>query len=494
MEINIDKPSLMDFELPAPENVFEWPNQAVREKNWLEAVRRWAVLRKVYPEHPAVWCQAAAAHLELEELDKASLLLKYARQHFSNNPNTFLQSIDLALHQKEIETLVSLLVQARERFPETVLVWVKSAEYALMKNDFSKADLYAEKIRLCALNQSLPDPFIQYAELAMTANQWEKALERWMLLRKHFPDLPVGYLRAAEASRQLGRSKEARQLTLVQQYGSNTVDGFQDNEDALIPHVGHTNLSGLIELIWTKAKFNLRSEVHRNYLSYGWWVLEPLMYMAVYYVVFGLLLSRGGQDYPVFLLTGLIPWMWFMKAVSTSSGSILSGQNLILQVGLPSMVFPLVSILQATIKQLPVFILLLGFVWLQGYSPSIYWWALIPVAIVQLLLVMACACIVAAVIPFIRDFAYLVPTGLTFLMFMSGIFYDYRNISEEWQEVFLLNPMAFLLKCYREILMNGISPDLAVLAWWGAGSTTACLMLLLLYKKLRYIFPRVVME
>jgi len=183
-----------------------------------------------------------------------------------------------------------------------------------------------------------------------------------------------------------------------------------------------------------------------------------------------------------------------MKAVSGSSSSILAGQNLMLQVGLPSIVFPLVNLLQATLKQLPVFILLLGFVWSQGYFPSTHWWGLIPVIIVQLLLVTAFASAVAAVIPFARDLAYLVPTGLTFLMFMSGVFYDYRSISVEWQELFLLNPMAFLLKCYREILIDGVLPDLTALAWWAAGSAVACLLLMLAYRRLRYIFPRIVME
>jgi lipopolysaccharide transport system permease protein len=216
--------------------------------------------------------------------------------------------------------------------------------------------------------------------------------------------------------------------------------------------------------------------------------------MVIYYLVFGLLLDRGSENYPVFLLTGLIPWMWFMKAVSGSSNSIIAGQNLMLQVGLPSVVFPLVSLLQSTIKQLPVFVLLIGFVWLQGYSPDSHWWGLIPVIIVQALLTIAFTCAVAAIIPFARDLSYLVPTGLTFLMFLSGIFYDYRSISADWQGLFLLNPMAFLLKCYREIIIDGALPDFQILTWWGMGSTVACLLLLLTYQRLRYIYPRVVME
>jgi lipopolysaccharide transport system permease protein len=215
---------------------------------------------------------------------------------------------------------------------------------------------------------------------------------------------------------------------------------------------------------------------------------------VVYYVVFGLLLQRGGENYPVFLLTGLVPWMWFMKTVSGSSNSILSGQNLMLQVGLPSIVFPLVSILQATLKQVPVFVLLFGFVWLQGYSPNAHWWALLPVIVVQALLTIAFACVVAAVIPFVRDLAYLVPTGLTFLMFLSGIFYDYRSISIEWQKMFLLNPVAFLLKCYRDIFINNVTPSLFTLMWWGLVSGIMCLIMILAFKRLRYVYPRIVME
>ena len=250
----------------------------------------------------------------------------------------------------------------------------------------------------------------------------------------------------------------------------------------------------LLALIWIKAIFNLRSEVHRNYLSYAWWILEPLLHMSVYYLVFGVLLNRGGENYPVFLLSGLIPWMWFMKCVISSSNSIIAGQNLMIQVGIPSIFFPLVSLLQATLKHIPVFLMLFGFLWLQGYYPKAHWWALIPVIIVQALITITIATSVAALIPFARDLSNLVQTGLIFLMFLSGIFYDYRMIAPNWQEIFLLNPMAFLLKCYRDIFIDGSLPDLDALILWGLGSTITCILLIQLYKRLRYIYPRIVLQ
>jgi len=485
---------LMEIELLRPEEAFEWPKLAIREKNWLEAARRWAVLRETYPQYPAVWSQAAHAHIECGELEQAHTLLEYACQKFPDHPNGFLQSAELAMRLDKWDEVSHFLHEARQKFPNSMPVWMKSVDYAEYLGDITQAEEYnAEAIR-CAEGKNLPWPFVQNAELAMHAEQWEQALERWEVLRKDYSDLPMGYLRAAEAARQLGRFKEARQLTLAWQYGDDIIDNAICEKSSSTSHDKNSHFKGLIELIWTKAKFNLRSEVQRNYLSYGWWLLEPLLHMVVYYVVFGLLLNRGDENYPVFLLTGLIPWMWFMKAVSASSSSILSGQNLMLQVGLPSIFFPLVVIVQTTLKQIPVFILLIGFIWLQGFSPATHWWFLIPVLMVQVLLILVFACAVAAIIPFMRDLIHLVSTGLTFVMFMSGIFYDYRNIPVEWQGLFLLNPMAFILKCYREILIDGVRPDFLALMWWGGGCIIFFLLLLMAYKRLRYTFPRIVME
>ena len=492
METNITHKQSNNGVPISPEQAFKWPREAMQNKDWPEAAKRWAILRKAYPNHPAPWFQGANAHIKANELDEAENLLAYARQHFPNHPKSLTYSASLAMHRQAWDLAEDFLSKARKTHPCHLETWMKSAECAERRGDVEKATVYFQTSCQCAPNR--PGPFVQYAELAMRTGHWEEALKRWEVVRTRFPDVPTGYLRAAEAARQLGRPKEARQLVLVHKYGADI--GSHGSQSQISPknQTGHVSLSWLIELVWTKAIFNLRSEVHRNYLSYGWWVLEPLLHMIVYYAVFGLLLHRGGENYTVFLLSGLIPWMWFTKAVNSSSGSIMNGQNLMLQVGIPPIVFPLVTILQATLKQIPVFILLFCFAWLQGYTPSAHWLAIVPVIIVQALLTIAIACTTAAVIPFIRDLAYLVPTGLMFLMFMSGIFYDYKSISPELQNLFLLNPIAFLLKCYREIFIAGTVPDLQTLTWWGLAGVIACLIVARAYARLRYTYPRIVIE
>ena len=484
-------PAPKEILLP-PEQAFAWPRQAMLDRNWKVAARRWAVLRFAYATYPPTWVQGALSHIEAGEFEHADALLAYARRHYPDNPNVLSFSAELAMRRQEWAEADTYLGQARIRFPDNPHTWMKSSEWAEHQGDKQQATAYNEKARQCA--PEIPGPFIQYAELAMRSEQWEQALSRWKVVRENFPDVGVGYVRAAEAARQLDCLKDAQKLIATHKYGPDILDESHHTTGVSQKRIDRAGNWRLLELIWTKTLFNLRSEVQRNYLSYGWWVLEPLLHMIVYYTVFGLLLNRGGGDFPVFLLTGLIPWLWFSKAVGASSGSILGSQNLMLQIGLPSVVFPLIILLQTTIKQLPVFLLLVGFVWLLGYSPGSHWWALLPVIFVQALLTIAFGCALAALIPFVRDLGYLVPTGLMFLMFVSGIFFDFRMIPEDLQSLFLLNPLAFLLKCYREIIIEGALPELATLAWWGLGSTAACLLLLVIYKRLRYVYPRLVAE
>jgi len=223
------------------------------------------------------------------------------------------------------------------------------------------------------------------------------------------------------------------------------------------------------QLVIIKVRFNLRSEATQSYLSYAWWILEPLMQMAVYYIVFDIFLHRGGEDFVVFLICGIVPWLWFSKTVNHSGSSIAQGKGLISQTYLPKSFFPLVVIGQDLVKQVFVFLLMFGFLVSYNFYPSLGWLWLIPVAFTQLLLIIAVSFLVAFIVPFARDIQYLINAGLMMMMFGSGIFYSYENVLlPEHREIFLMNPMANLIVNYRMVLMEDTVPmtgSLAVIAF-----------------------------
>src|SRR5699024_38621 len=81
---------------------------------------------------------------------------------------------------------------------------------------------------------------------------------------------------------------------------------------------------------------------HRNsYLGYFWWLLDPLLNVLVYYFLVVIILGRGGEDYPVFLVIGLVVWRWISTSINSSAKSILRYSSIVNQVYLPKSIFPL---------------------------------------------------------------------------------------------------------------------------------------------------------
>ena len=247
------------------------------------------------------------------------------------------------------------------------------------------------------------------------------------------------------------------------------------------------------QLILVKVAANLQAEASRNYLSYLWWVFEPVLHMLVFYLVFGFLLQRGTEDFVVFLLTGLIPWLWFNKTVSNSMMSIVQGKGLMMQVHLPKIILPSIVIFQDAVKQMVVILLLLFFLIIYGVPPSQCWLALPFLLIAEIVFISACSYVVAAVIPFLPDLSYLVRAGLQMLMFGSGVFYSIDMIPEAYHKFFYLNPIASLLRYYRGILLYNQWPDWQGIFSMVAVASVVIFVMILILRRLDHIYPRVVL-
>lgn len=215
-------------------------------------------------------------------------------------------------------------------------------------------------------------------------------------------------------------------------------------------------ISNLVDLVLQQARAGLRAEASRGYLGVLWWVIEPIMYMSVFYIAFAHILNRGDKSFVVFLLTGLIVWKWFHSTLNTGSNSLLANANLMNQVYVPKIVFPLTNIAVNTFKFIIILILLLVF--LQFASSGINWaWLLLPILIfTQLFLIVAVTCLFAAVMPFFPDLRIIIDNVLMMMLFVSGIIYDIGKLPENLQEILMLNPMAILIGMYRNVLIEGI--------------------------------------
>ncbi|GAM59560.1 O-antigen export system permease protein rfbD [Vibrio ishigakensis] len=202
----------------------------------------------------------------------------------------------------------------------------------------------------------------------------------------------------------------------------------------------------------------MKSQANKLVLSYLWWVLEPLLFVALFYFVFDFLLKRGGDDFFVFLMVGKIIYLWFSKSVVSASNSLNQNKGIIGQRAIPKWVFPLVNIQENLYKMIISFVLILILLWVLGYPPYIGYWQLIPLVLCTYLLICGVGFICAVLVTFAQDFSNLISLAMTGVMFGSGIFWDINKLESETTRelIFTFNPMASILDGFRRVLIYNL--------------------------------------
>lgn len=211
-------------------------------------------------------------------------------------------------------------------------------------------------------------------------------------------------------------------------------------------------------LIWYRAVAQLKADTSRAYLGFLWWILEPILYMAAFYLLFETGLRAGGDNFVLFLLVGLVPWKWFSSTVMSGSNSLLANKGLIQQIYVPKYVFPLIGITINFLRFLIILALLLVFLLVYGVEVHLQWLALPVVVLVQALFILGATCLCAALVPLVPDIRYLIDNGMLFLLFLSGIFFSVRDFPDPVRQILLYNPVALLIENFRLVLLDGAWP------------------------------------
>lgn len=214
-----------------------------------------------------------------------------------------------------------------------------------------------------------------------------------------------------------------------------------------------------LELLFFSTYAELHAERSRSYLGLLWWIMEPAMNMAVYYLVFAVILHSAQPGYVAFLLVGLTLWQWFKSCVSHGGHAIWTQLRTVRQVKLPVQLFPSVQVLADTVKFLFILALLMVILWCSGYPPNPTYIALIPVLVVELMFAAGAAYVVAAVVPLVPDLRFVIEQFLQVMMFVSGIVFALDGVPEGLRRWLVFNPIVVLVDAGRGILLHARWPD-----------------------------------
>lgn len=208
------------------------------------------------------------------------------------------------------------------------------------------------------------------------------------------------------------------------------------------------------QILYTMVLTNLKIINREHTLGNLWWLLEPLFWMLIYWLFVGVILNRGEQNYPFFILCGLIPFRAFSMSQNQSVKSIVSKQALMLQTPFPKIFIPLSYVFSNHIKFGFGLIILLGFsIFLYG-SPDITFLLLPLPLLFQITLGSGFALMLSIMGAYFKDLSTLMQFVTRALIFFSPILYTIERVPEKYQTIFMLNPIAIFVTLYRSILMH----------------------------------------
>ena len=227
-----------------------------------------------------------------------------------------------------------------------------------------------------------------------------------------------------------------------------------------------TELAEYSDLLRNLVVRDLKVRYRGSVLGFAWSLLNPLLMMAVFTLVFQVLARTDQIDrYPFFLMAALVPWLFTQHALTSAMRSVTSNAQLIKKVYFPRELLPISAVLASFIN----FVLAYSVFWLIGIAFGVgNTWVMAVVPLIMLLhlaLVMGLSLLLAAANVFFRDTEHLVEVVLLAWFFLTPIFYAMSVVPNEtflgfdvhrW--VFILNPMATLVTDYRYAAMWGFFP------------------------------------
>ncbi|HKE51250.1 MAG TPA: ABC transporter permease [Actinomycetes bacterium] len=200
---------------------------------------------------------------------------------------------------------------------------------------------------------------------------------------------------------------------------------------------------------------DLKVKYEKSVLGYVWSILEPLLLASVYYFVFGVIMGVGTEDYLVYLLAGLLPWLWASSTINASTGALTGQARLIKTTSVPREIWVLRLVGAKWVDfllSLPVLVL---FAILYRRAPHLGHLALLPfVMVVQATLLTGIALLLSAISVMFRDVKNIVKIVMRLLFYFSPILYGFEKIQRLPDVIvrfYTLNPFVGILELNRAV-------------------------------------------
>ncbi len=212
-----------------------------------------------------------------------------------------------------------------------------------------------------------------------------------------------------------------------------------------------------IELVYLLVLKELKVRYKSSLLGYLWAVANPFAFAFVYWLAFKFIMRVQMENYSIFLITGMFPWIWLSAGVTQATKSYQANVSLVKKVNLNRAVIPLSSIVQEMVHFLfalpavAIFLVALG----NSHVHASWLWQVPVMMAIQLAFAFPIGLTLALVNVFVRDVEYLIGIAFSLLFFATPIVYDISMVPPAFQVYFRHSPLHHLIAAWRSILLEG---------------------------------------
>lgn len=214
-----------------------------------------------------------------------------------------------------------------------------------------------------------------------------------------------------------------------------------------------------INLIFRLGFYEVKGKYTMHYLGGLWQILNPFIQIGVYWIIFGLGIRRGSPvgETPFFLwlIAGLVPWIYLSPTITQASNSIYSKVNLVSKMNFPVSVLPTIKIIGNSISFIPMILITIGILYINNIYSGIYLLQLLYYLWCMYVFLFALTLLLATLSTIIRDIQVMVQSVVRLMMFFLPIVWNIRNFPERIVNILKLNPFFYIIEGFRYSFLGG---------------------------------------
>lgn len=210
-------------------------------------------------------------------------------------------------------------------------------------------------------------------------------------------------------------------------------------------------ISRNLYILYTLAHLKKKANIRGTFLGYLWWIIEPMMLIALYSYVVGVIFGHRSADQILMIAIGVTLWKWWSSSMSISTTSFRRYKGIVCQVKMPLPILPTSEVFGESYMFCFAYVILQTVLLFLGYIPDIF--ALVLTFVITIITISALSLLLAILNVFVRDTAFLVGFGLRILFYVTPIIYPPSRVPEKFRFLIELNPFAHLISFYNNALI-----------------------------------------